>query len=903
MCYASLTYLVQVSLLIYAKLSYAQHAFDASSAQGSQNSYSSVASYSVETLLSTDTLYPTKDVSSTAVGYSAESLYSTESSGSTQTPGSTQVSYSTDDSLYSTVYVYSTAGGSSAEMSSSPVESTAPANPECTWNSIQILDPETWTPVETYEYNTYTTPVVAPGDIDSDIFDMVKGLTLEQKVGQMTQIETGQIADCNGNLNETAVTYWIEKWGVGSFLETPGNHGGKYSWYSPKEFADWTDAVQRIALEKGPKIPIIWGLDSVRGANYVKGGTIFPSGTGTAATFNTQNAYNAGRIAAKDTRSAGVHWAFGPVLDLAVNKLWSRTYEDFGEEPYLSSQMARFSTLGYQGDYKKDRARVATSIKHFIAYGDPFDGSDRADRYIAKHDLLEYYVPPFQAGIDAGAAAVMESYGVINDEAVSISQYYLKDLLRTQLGFKGMMVTDWAEINNQALKYFTAKDVEQANLLALQNTTIDMSMVADDNTFSNITITLVQKGIIPESRIEESAARVLQLKKDLGLFDAPYADRSLANTVGSPQDVETARNAVRESITLLKNKNNVLPLKASDNVLFVGPTINTTRYMGGGWNVHWQGPSDAEGDGVYQGFGDTILKGVEQILGCQPTYYLGVDIQGENYTNFDEILNAARTVDKVVIGLGESSYAEEFGNRGNLTLPAKHLDLVRQVARVTQAPIIVVLVEGRPRILEDVADIADSIIDAYLPGAYGGLPIAEILYGKTNPSGRLPITYPAEESQASDTVWQPAYMEYAPQWPFGYGLGYSSISYSNVTLSSSSVSIGSPVIASVKVTNNGPYPQKEPVLMFTQQQYRPFYAPENYRLRAFDKVDLAVGESKTVIFTLNAEDLAFWDSQLRRRIEPAPVNVVINPYTQVNITAVVNLEGDSSAAIAQGVGA
>ncbi|KAJ1844886.1 hypothetical protein LPJ73_005025, partial [Coemansia sp. RSA 2703] len=390
------------------------------------------------------------------------------------------------------------------------------------------------------------------------------------------------------------------------------------------------------------------------------------------------------------------------------------------------------------------------------------------------------------------------------------------------------------------------------------------------------------------------------LKKDLGLFEQPYADRSLAETVGSPQDVEASCNAVRESVTLLQNNNGALPLSAKENVLFVGPTLNTTRYLGGGWNLHWQGPTDAEGDAVYQGYGDTILKGIAQLTGSTPQYYLGTDIHGVNYTDVSAILKAAKKADKIVVGLGEHSYAEEVGNIFNMTLPAKQLDLVRQIAAATKSPIIVVLVEGRPRGLDNIPKIVDAVVDAYLPGAFGGLPIAEILYGKTNPSGRLPITYPANEATTSDTIWQPSYMAYNPQWAFGYGLGYSNISYSNVTLSADTLTFGAPITASVTVTNNGPYPQKEPVLLFTHQQYRRIYTPELYRLRNFQKVDLAVGETKTVTFTLTAEELAFWDKKLQRRIEPAPVNVVINPYTVANITATVDLQGDANTILAQG---
>ncbi|KAJ2082560.1 hypothetical protein H4R24_001506 [Coemansia sp. RSA 988] len=763
----------------------------------------------------------------------------------------------------------------------------------CTRRGIQELDNIHWNPAKTYSYRNASRVVPGPWAIDHDISRMVSGLSIEEKVGQMLQIQVGLVVGCDGKLNETAVEYWIDKWKVGSFLETPGNHKGEFSWYSPKNFADITDSVQRIALKTGPKLPIIWGLDSVRGANYVKGGTIFPSGTSAAATFNQHLAYEAGRIAAKDTRAAGVHWSFAPVLDLAVNKLWSRTYENFGEDPYLSSQMASASVKGFQGDYRNDRSRIAACLKHFIGYGYPFDGSDRANRHIATHELLEYYVPPFQAAIDARSATAMESYGVVNSEAVMLSHYYLTQLLRKQLGFKGMLVTDWAEINLQADIYTTARNRTHATQIALQRTSADMSMVADDKSFMQATVDLVKQGAISESRLDESVARILQLKKDLGLFGSPFADKALTETVGSLQDVEVARYTARESITLLKNDNGILPLSKSDKVMFIGPTLNSTRYMGGGWNVHWNGPNDSEGDAVYQGFGDTVIKGAKQVTGTVPEYLEAVDINGTGFVDIDKVIAAAKNADKVVIGLGEHSYAENLGNIDGLMLPKKQLDLVSVLASKAKKSIAVVLIEGRPRRLGDVPKLADAILDAYLPGAYGGLPIAEILYGRVNPSGRLPITYPATEAQASSTIWQSSYMDYHPQWPFGFGLGYSKLVYSNVTLSSSTLKMGSPITAKLTVTNYGPYPQKESVQLYTHQHYRVGYAPDLYRLRAFEKVDLDVGKSKTISLKLAAEDLAFWDRYLRKRIEPAPVTVAINPFTQKNIHAVVKLMADS----------
>ncbi|KAJ1942187.1 hypothetical protein GGF37_003223, partial [Kickxella alabastrina] len=286
------------------------------------------------------------------------------------------------------------------------------------------------------------------------------------------------------------------------------------------------------------------------------------------------------------------------------------------------------------------------------------------------------------------------------------------------------------------------------------------------------------------AKLNVCVARILQLKKDLGLFELPYADPQLASIVGSAQDIEAARNVVRESVALLKNRNNVLPLKLTERVLFLGPTLNSTRYMGGGWNVHWQGPSENEGDEVYQGFGDTILEGVQEITGCEPLYFKGVDIDRDELIDISAIVKAAKKVDKILIGLGEKTYAGMEGKIDNLKLPPNQLDIVYTIARATHKPIVVVVVGGRPRLLERVADIADGIVQAYLPGIYGGLPIAEILYGKVNPSGRLPYTYPTTKAQVLATIWNTARGDYKLQWEFGYGIGYSHVEHTNFTLSS-----------------------------------------------------------------------------------------------------------------------
>ncbi|KAJ1796246.1 hypothetical protein LPJ59_003864 [Coemansia sp. RSA 2399] len=308
--------------------------------------------------------------------------------------------------------------------------------------------------------------------------------------------------------------------------------------------------------------------------------------------------------------------------------------------------------------------------------------------------------------------------------------------------------------------------------------------------------------------------------------------------------------------------------------------------------MHWQGPSNEEGDDIYEGFGDTIIKGVEEVIGDAPVYFEGTDVSSNKFVDLEEMLAAAKSVDKVVIGMGEHAYAGEFGNIGELLLPARQLGLVYEISAVTKAPITVVLVQGRPRIVGMILGLADAVVNAYLPGAFGGLPIAEILYGIVNPSGRLPYTYPATEAQASTTVWQPACSGYNPQWGFGYGLGYSTTVYSEITVSSSTISAGFPITLSVVVINNGPYQQKETVMLYSKQEYRFNLAPENNRLRKFTKVDLKVGEAVQVVFILNMDDFVFWNMDMTRSVQThAPVTLQINPYTHYNVSAVVSLAG------------
>ncbi|KAF9938916.1 hypothetical protein BGZ67_010252 [Mortierella alpina] len=635
--------------------------------------------------------------------------------------------------------------------------------------------------------------------IDDDIRQLVESLTLEELVGQLTQIQIGMLLNADGRLDPAKVQHWIVDMKVGSFLDTPTNHGGEYLAYSAKQFAQIVDELQRVAGSTRKKIPIIYGLDSVHGANYVDGATMFPQQIGLAATFNTTFAYEAGRIAAKDTRAAGIPWVFAPILDVAIHKLWPRVYETFGEDPFLVSQMGSAIIKGLQGNYKKDRSRVAACMKHFIGYSASRNGQDKSSAWIPDNYLMDYFVPSFQAAVDAGVATAMNTYIDVNGQPVVSSRFYLKELLRHRLGFEGMLVTDWAEVDRLFTEHRSASSLKDAAYQCLNRTTVDMVMVPESESFSTNTIRLVKEGQLDRQRIVDSAAKVLQLKKDLGLFENPMSDPNLLSLVGSKQDVEAAQTAARESITLLKNNRSTLPLSKKfqqqhqketeqegshrpGKVILTGPAADSTRALSGGWSIKWQG---AEVDEWYQNKHDTIYESLKRELSDRSVSYVpSVDFDG-NSIGSDNYLQEAKDAETVILCMGEKPYAEILGNQDELYLAPGQLNVIAKVteqAKDTNTKVVLVLVEGRPRGLEDLAEMVDAIVLAYLPGPWGGLPIAEVLSGKVNPSGRLPMTYPSGSSDMATTYYRSGVDPYKPLFPFGAGLSYTTVEYHNLQL-------------------------------------------------------------------------------------------------------------------------
>ncbi|KAF9902858.1 hypothetical protein EC991_004478 [Linnemannia zychae] len=717
-------------------------------------------------------------------------------------------------------------------------QDTGDFNPQQQPAALQVLDRDIYngqTPVESYRtydpsIGTLSSSAALSEDyapprpqrkVDADMQELAESLTLRELAGQMTQIQIGMLLDKQGELDLRKVEYWIGEWGVGSFLDTPTNHGGRYLAYSAKRFAKIVgkylpqnmflfvftigkrskdrekrkfivfDQIQEVALSIGKGIPMIYGLDSVHGANYVDGAVLFPQQIGLAATFNTTHAYEVGRITAKDTRAAGIPWIFAPILDVAVHKLWPRVYESFGEDPHVASSMGSALIKGLQGNYKKDRTRVAACMKHFIGYSGSRNGQDKSSAWIPDNYLMDYFVPSFRAAIDAGVATAMETYIDVNGQPVVGSHFYLTELLRNRLGFEGMLVTDWAEVDRLFTEHRTAPTLKDATLQCLKQTSVDMVMVPESESFSRDAVSLVEMKQLDKKRLVESVAKVLQLKKDLGLFEQPMSDKELLPLVGSRQDKEAAKDAIRESITVLKNEGNILPLakkgKGGNRKIFVtGPAADSIRALSGGWSIKWQG---AESDEWYQDRGETILEGLREEFGHRAVAYApSVDFDGNSIERDGEhgsYLKTAQDADTIILCLGEKPYAEIVGNIDNLDLPWGQLEVILNIServKGTNTKIILVLVEGRPRTLQWLADRVDAIVMAYLPGPWGGHPIAEVISGSVNPSGRLPMTYPRGAGDMGANYYRSGIDPYKPLFPFGAGLSYSTVEYSGLRL-------------------------------------------------------------------------------------------------------------------------
>lgn len=718
------------------------------------------------------------------------------------------------------------------------------------------------------------------------IDDLISQMSLEEKIGQMGQVAIEQVGDVDKKaktfvINEDKLRNVIVKYKIGSILNTPSGVV-----LTQSQWNDIIHKINKIANTNNPKIPVIYGLDDIHGANFVAGFTSFPQQLGLAATWNKMLVQEAGAVTAYESRAAGVPWGFSPVLDLGINPLWPRLWETFGEDPLLVSEMGAAFIKGAQ-DPMGSNEKILMSLKHYLGYSDPKYGKDRTNAWIPENYLREYHLPAFAAAVKAGAKNVMVNSSLVNGIPGHINKYLLTDVLKGELGFTGFIVTDWRDIENVAKRDKIAKDNKEALLLCI-NAGIDMSMIPYNyQEFCDDLASLVKEGKVSQSRIDDAVKRILMVKDDLGLFN-PLADVTGYPKFGGAEFAKKAYNTAAESITLLKNHNNILPISKGTRLLVCGPNANSMRALNGGWSYTWQGDRTAEFTNYYK----TIYKAVSDKFGAaNVTWSTGVAYNengkywSDSIVNLDATLKAAAQVDYVLLCIGENSYTETPGNINDLNLSENQLKLAQAIISAGK-PIILILNEGRPRIISSIEPFIKAVVQMYLPGNYGAEALADILAGEINPSGKLPVTYPRFANsltpyihKPSDEVANPqgAYdysADFNPQYQFGYGLSYSSFEYQKLKVNKMHVGIQDTVEISTEVKNAGKYDGKEVVQLFIGDEIASL-TPDVKRLRGFKKIFLKAGQSTHVTFKIPIKTLAFINPNNKKQLEKGVFSIEI----------------------------
>lgn len=713
-------------------------------------------------------------------------------------------------------------------------------------------------------------------ETDSKIDKLISEMTLEEKVGQMAQITLDVIGNGEGRhssnepfeIDTARIRKAIVEYHVGSILNTTNNYA-----MPPAQWNEIISFIQKVAMEKTRmQIPVIYGVDAIHGATYTDGAIMFPQQITLAATFNPTHAYNMASVTAYETRASGIPWNFSPVLDLGADPRFSRQFEGFGEDPYLVKIMGLEMVKGYEGttDSIYSKYKVASCLKHFLGYSVPVSGKDRTPAFIPENILREYHLEPFKAAIEAGAASVMINSGIINGVTVHASYEILTELLKEELNFEGVVVTDWMDIINLHTRDKIARDDKEAIKMAI-NAGIDMSMVPYEyETFCDNLVELVKEGEVKESRIDDAVRRILKLKLKLNLWEQPVTNINDYPEFASEKSALMAYEAAAEAITLLKNNNQILPLSKNAKVLVTGPNANNMRTLNGGWTYSWQGEKTDRFAGQY----NTILEAIQNEIGTDNVKY----IPGVSYVNdgkyfedvedqFTNAIAAAKSVDYVILCVGENTYTEKPGDLNDLTLNENQLRLAKELAK-TGKPIILVLNEGRPRCISSIEPNMQAVIQTYLPGNYGGDALADILFGDVNPSGKLPYTYPSYPNSIVTYYHKPseeqkraegAYVyesDYNPQYEFGHGLSYTTFEYSNLKVSKKEFITGEVLTVNVDVKNTGKRSGKESVLLYSSDLYASI-TPDVKRLRRFSKINLEPGQMQTVSFEITDKDLAF----------------------------------------------
>ena len=719
--------------------------------------------------------------------------------------------------------------------------------------------------------------------IEAHIQKWLKKMTLEEKIGQMCEITIDVVSDFEASkkngftLNPAMLDTVIGKYKVGSLLNVPLSVAQK------KE--KWAEAIKQIQdlSMKEIGIPCIYGVDQIHGTTYTLDGTMFPQGINMGAAFNRELTEKAAAISAYETKAGCIPWTYAPVVDLGRDPRWSRMWENYGEDCYVNAEMGKASVRGFQGSDPNHigEYNVAACMKHYMGYGVPVSGKDRTPSSISRSDMREKHFAPFLAAIRQGALSVMVNSGVDNGIPFHANRELLTEWLKEDLNWDGMIVTDWADINNLCTRDHIAATKKEAVKIAI-NAGIDMSMVPYEVSFCDYLKELVQEGEVPMSRIDDAVARVLRLKYRLGLFENPYWDIKKYNKFGSEEFARVALQAAEESEVLLKNEGNILPLAKGTKILLAGPNANSMRCLNGGWSYSWQGHLADQCAGAYNTIYESLCNkyGKENIIyepGVTYAPYKNDNWWEENQPEIEKSVDAASRADVIIACIGENSYCETPGNLTNLTMSENQRNLVKALA-ATGKPVILILNQGRPRIINDIVPLAKAVINVMLPGNYGGDALANLLAGDANFSGKMPFTYPKYINALANYDYKPcenmgqmggnynydSVMDV--QWEFGFGLSYTTYSYSNLKVDKTSFTADDVLTVSVDVTNTGKVAGKESVLLYSKDLVASS-TPDNIRLRNFEKIELNPGETKTVTMQLKGSDLAFVGYDGKWRLE------------------------------------
>ena len=737
--------------------------------------------------------------------------------------------------------------------------------------------------------------------IEAHIQEWLKKMTLEEKIGQMCEITIDVVSDFEASkkngftLNPAMLDTVIGKYKVGSLLNVPLSVAQK------KE--KWAEAIKQIQdlSMKEIGIPCIYGVDQIHGTTYTLDGTMFPQGINMGAAFNRELTEKAAAISAYETKAGCIPWTYAPVVDLGRDPRWSRMWENYGEDCYVNAEMGKASVRGFQGSDPNHigEYNVAACMKHYMGYGVPVSGKDRTPSSISRSDMREKHFAPFLAAIRQGALSVMVNSGVDNGMPFHANRELLTEWLKEDLNWDGMIVTDWADINNLCTRDHIAATKKEAVKIAI-NAGIDMSMVPYEVSFCDYLKELVQEGEVPMSRIDDAVARVLRLKYRLGLFENPYWDIKKYNKFGSEEFARVALQAAEESEVLLKNEGNILPLAKGTKILLAGPNANSMRCLNGGWSYSWQGHLADQCAGAYNTIYESLCNkyGKENIIyepGVTYAPYKNDNWWEENQPEIEKSVAAASRADVIIACIGENSYCETPGNLSNLTMSENQRNLVKALA-ATGKPVILILNQGRPRIINDIVPLAKAVVNVMLPSNYGGDALANLLAGDANFSGKMPFTYPKYINALANYDYKPcenmgqmggnynydSVMDV--QWNFGDGLSYTTYNYSNLKIDKTSFTADDVLTVSVDVTNTGKVAGKESVLLYSKDLVASS-TPDNIRLRNFEKVALNPGETKTVTMQLKGSDLAFVGYDGKWRLEKGDFTIKCGGQTlDINCT-------------------